>query len=29
MVMKNPRVGNLVEQMMSQTIASKISEVVE
>lgn len=28
-VMKNPRVGNLVEQMMSQTIASKISEVVE
>tara|TARA_R110001606_G_C15305609_1_gene643067 strand:+ start:652 stop:1011 length:360 start_codon:yes stop_codon:yes gene_type:complete len=29
MVMKNPRVGNLVEQMMSQTIASKISGVVE
>jgi len=29
MVMKNPRVGNLVEQMMSQAVASKISGVVE
>ena len=28
-VMKNPRIGNLVEQMMSKTVASKISEVVE